>query len=141
MFFSKKALFGGMLLLGLSSLTWGQTVAGGNESSAVLAGKERFIDACAFCHGLTGQGDGMAADMLENQPADLTVLSKANDGRFPLTQVYAVIDGRTGMDSHGPRDMPVWGDVWSRNVPAEYAEYYVKGRILELILFMESIQQ
>ena len=37
--------------------------------------------------------------------------------------------------------MPVWGDVWRRNVPEQYAPYYVRGRILELILYLDSIQE
>ena len=111
------------------------------EDAAIAAGRERFVDACAFCHGLSGQGNGMAATMLEQQPSDLTLLSKNNEGKFPLAEVYRVIDGRGPGSSHGVRDMPVWGDVWKKNVPEQYADYYVRGRILELILYLDSIQQ
>ncbi len=54
--------------------------------------------------------------------------------------IYRIIDGRTGVATHGSREMPVWGDVWAKNAPPEFAEDYVKGRILELIMFLESIQ-
>lgn len=108
---------------------------------AVSAGRERFVDACAFCHGLSGTGNGMAASMLEQQPADLTQLSKNNAGRFPLASIYSIIDGRMSTAAHGARDMPVWGNIWKKNVPEQYAEYYVRGRILELILYLDSIQE
>jgi mono/diheme cytochrome c family protein len=108
---------------------------------AVAEGRERFIDACAFCHGLSGKGQGMAAHMLANQPADLTQLSRKNEGTFPLASVYSVIDGRLSTSAHGGREMPVWGDVWKTNVPSQYAEQYVRGRILELVLYLESIQE
>ena len=109
--------------------------------SGAAAGRERFVDACAFCHGLSGDGNGMAASMMDVTPANLTQLSKNNDGKFPLAHVYDVIDGRASTASHGNREMPVWGDVWRRNVPEQYAEYYVRGRILELILYLDTIQE
>ena len=115
-------------------------LADAGSESIVAAGRERFVDACAFCHGLSGRGNGMAAGMMEKQPSDLTRLSKNNQGQFPLAEVYSIIDGRAEVSSHGSRDMPVWGDVWKKNVPPEYSEYYVRGRILELILYLESIQ-
>lgn len=124
-----------------SSLGNAETPEPVSSASASQAGKERFIDACAFCHGLSGKGDGAAANFLEKEPANLTLLSKKNKGVFPLAELYQVIDGRMSQDSHGGREMPVWGDVWARGAPPEYAEYYVKGRVLELILYLDSIQE
>jgi hypothetical protein len=37
--------------------------------------------------------------------------------------------------------MPVWANTWSADVPEEYTEYYVKGRILELIMYLDYIQR
>ena len=108
----------------------------GLESAIVQAGKERFIDACAFCHGLAGTGNGMAASMLEKQPADLTLLSKQNRGEFPLQQIYRMIDGREQVRSHGSRDMPVWGERYREHQDPAIA----RARILELTLYLESIQ-
>jgi len=108
---------------------------------AVAAGRERFVDACAFCHGLSGKGQGMAAGMLEHSPPDLTQLRKNNGGRLPLRRLYDMIDGREALPAHGERDMPVWGAIWQRNVPEQYAEYYVRGRILELLLYLDAIQE
>ena len=129
------------LFLASCSLQAAAEPAASASDMAVDAGRERFVDACAFCHGLSGKGDGAAADMLEFPPSDLTQLAKNNEGQFPLAEIYSVIDGRAGTASHGNRQMPVWGDVWSRNVPEQYAEYYVRGRALELILYLDSIQE
>ena len=43
------------------------------------------------------------------RPADLTRLAEKNDGRFPYSRVFAVIDGRYLVPAHGEREMPVWG--------------------------------
>ena len=42
-------------------------------------------------------------------PANLTVLTKKNNGVFPFEAVYEVIDGRKEVTAHGTREMPVWG--------------------------------
>lgn len=112
--------------------------------SVIDAGRGTFIDACSTCHGVFGYGDGIVADMLNTAPANLTLLSKNNKGVFPWRKVYDVIDGRNQKADHGQRDMPIWGQVWEQSVPPEYkkdAEVFVRGRILELMLFLESIQK
>ena len=119
----------------------GETVQSKDAVTAVEAGYERFIDSCAFCHGVDAKGDGPAAGMLEKKPADLTQLARNNGGRLPITQVYDTIDGRNILRSHGLQEMPVWGDLWSNSVPAQYAEFYVRARILEILLFLDSIQE
>ena len=112
-----------------------------DAATAVEAGYERFIDSCAFCHGVDAKGDGPAAGMLERQPADLTQLAKDNGGALPIMYVYDTIDGRSMLRSHGPQEMPVWGDLWSKSVPDQYAEIYVRARILEILLFLDSVQE
>ena len=42
------------------------------------------------------------------RPADLTHISDRNGGTFPYAHIFAVIDGRYGVQSHGKREMPVW---------------------------------
>jgi mono/diheme cytochrome c family protein len=64
---------------------------------------------CASCHGDEGRGDGPVAQATKAMPADLTLLSKNNDGTFPYQKVRDVIDGRADVAAHGPRTMPVWG--------------------------------
>ncbi len=55
-----------------------------------------------------------------------------------------IIDGRTGVGPHGS-DMPVWGDIFKMHevdASADYgAETIVRGRILSLVKYLESIQQ
>jgi mono/diheme cytochrome c family protein len=114
------------------------------SSSAPPEGYGSYLDACSICHGAFGRGDGSMANMLEKAPADLTQLSKNNGGVFPWRYVYETIDGRLMSDAHGQRDMPIWGEVWTRAVPPEqrkHADVYVKGRVLELMLYLDAIQQ
>ena len=44
-------------------------------------------------------------------PADLTQFALRNGGVFPADRLREIIDGRH-VTSHGPREMPVWGDVF-----------------------------
>jgi mono/diheme cytochrome c family protein len=132
---------GSLLLVGMAGISFAETTPIEKSAGVVDSGYERFIDSCAFCHGVDGRGEGEAAAMLSKQPANLTQLAKNNGGKFPLAEVYAAIDGRDMPKSHGMREMPVWGDLWSKSVPPEYAEFYVRARILELVLFLDSIQE
>src|ERR1019366_1565146 len=73
------------------------------------AGKSEFQSSCATCHGTDGKGKGPLSEQLRVAPADLTVLAKKNNGVFPVSAIYEVIDGRKEIAAHGTRDMPVWG--------------------------------
>ncbi len=128
--------------------------AGGLASAAdkVLKadpGKREFENSCALCHGKDGKGTGGIVDLLKKSPSDLTMLSKKNNGVFPYARVYAVIDGREAIKAHGDRDMPAWGDRYSKDTEkaAEYyrdvpydAEMYTRSRILALIDYLNRIQ-
>ncbi|TPL13031.1 cytochrome c [Mesorhizobium sp. B2-4-11] len=72
-------------------------------------GQAEYLNSCAVCHGLEGRGDGPLRDLLIKRPADLTQLSRRNGGTFPYSRVFATIDGRYVLPSHGEREMPVWG--------------------------------
>lgn len=65
---------------------------------------------CASCHGPQGRGDGPVAQAMKAMPADLTLLSMNNDGKYPYEKVREIIDGRADVKAHGPRAMPVWGE-------------------------------
>lgn len=112
-------------------------------------GRQEYLSSCAACHGVSGQGDGPIAKSLSPRPADLTKLSEANNGVFPLSRVYEVIDGRIERLFHGSRDMPVWGDRYmegmiSRDFPGlvskELAEAVVRARILALVEYIYTLQ-
>ena len=60
-----------------------------------------------------GRGDGPVADTLKKKPANLTLLSKNNGGKFPYDHVYNMISGQEVVASHGTREMPIWGVLFA----------------------------
>lgn len=114
-------------------------------------GKIQYLYSCASCHGPHGKGDGLIARLLKRPPTDLTKLSLDNKGVFPFSRIYDVIDGRFGVEAHGSREMPLWGQLyqpWStpKAQPAPYVsnelgEAIVHDRILALIAYIETLQQ
>lgn len=115
-------------------------------------GKNEYVNSCAACHGAAGKGDGPVARSLKRIPTDLTKLSETNSGVFPFSRVYDVIDGRFEVETHGKRDMPVWGEAYRPGwgsaqsgvlpfyVSKELAESIVRGRILALIEYIFTLQ-
>jgi mono/diheme cytochrome c family protein len=114
-------------------------------------GKREYLNSCAICHGDSGKGDGLVAAFLNGPPSDLTVIRKNNMGVFPFDRIYAIIDGRTAIPAHGPRDMPVWGDRFKKYdaQQAELAlrfgihtdpEIFVHDRISALIRYISGLQ-
>lgn len=110
------------------------------DESVEAAGKARFMESCAVCHGPEALGDGPYASLLTKKPANLTVLAKNNGGTFPFNVVYDSIDGRGPNGAHGTKDMPIWGSNW-KGASAQGAETALRGRILETILYLRSIQK
>jgi mono/diheme cytochrome c family protein len=120
-------------------------------SNAALAeermsyGEAEYLNSCAVCHGLEGKGDGPLGDVLMKRPADLTHISQRNGGTFPYARIFAVIDGRYAVPSHGEREMPVWG----RQFLVDDAELYgpaggeivTTERIHELAGYVQSLQR
>ena len=76
-------------------------------------GASLYAAYCASCHGVAGQGDGPLRPVLATPPADLTRIAQRNEGRFVGSLVLSTIDGRYEVAAHGPRDMPVWGTVFT----------------------------
>ncbi len=114
----------------------------GEDSPALRAaiGKATYRVYCSNCHGETARGDGPVAEVLKVPPADLTRISENNRGVFPSADVYATIDGRTEVDAHGSREMPVWGLTFQdRNRDSEQ-EGAVQEKIRDLVFYLESIQ-
>lgn len=81
------------------------------QPTPITDGKAMFAEYCAVCHGSEGQGNGPAANALKKRPADLTQLSRKNNGNFPEVRVIRFIRGDDVIPAHGTRDMPVWGKV------------------------------
>lgn len=113
--------------------------------SAEPIGQSSYLANCAVCHGAGGQGDGPYAGYLTRKPATLTTIRERNHGIFPLEYLYKVIDGREMVAAHGTRDMPVWGEVFRTESVQDFwpwgSEQLVRGKILELIYYIQMIQE
>lgn len=120
--------------------------AGAATAQGMMAASEtEFMNSCAVCHGASGRGDGNLVNFLNVKPTDLTKLSANNDGKFPFLEVFQVVDGRTMVSGHGERDMPVWGRRYQDDVGETFGPYggetAVRARILELVYYIQSIQE
>ncbi len=113
------------------------------QDEVVLSnGRQEYHSYCATCHGVKAKGDGPLAELLTLKPADLTQLSKKNDGEFPFWRVYRIIDGREEIMAHGARSMPIWGAHFSSEEGGgPTTEERVLGRVLGLVYYLQSIQE
>jgi mono/diheme cytochrome c family protein len=103
-----------------------------------VKGPDLYRAYCATCHGPNGKGDGPTAAALKTRPADLTLLSKKNQGKFPENQVREFIAGDQVSASHGSREMPVWGPIFHR---IEEDQDFGNVRLKNLVKYLETIQQ
>lgn len=136
-----------ILITAVSALALAVTCVGQDQKAQVKkvpiaytqpgSGVEMFRSYCAPCHGNDGKGTGPAASALKKAPADLTALTRKNNGKFPDLEVTNTIRGEGGM-SHGSRDMPMWGDIF-RSVSS--GNMGVELRIKNLSDYIRSIQE
>jgi mono/diheme cytochrome c family protein len=114
-----------------------------SERAIVNTGHHIYQRMCAVCHGRDSKGNGPYAPMLTRAPPDLTVLSGANNGRFPFDRVFEIISGNELMPGHGTRDMPIWGQEFANEAEMLGVESRVlaRGRMLELMSYLEHVQQ
>jgi mono/diheme cytochrome c family protein len=120
------------------------TTSFAEENSAIKQGKKEYMAHCASCHGVTGEGDGPVAGSLKNKPPNLTYLhQQETDGAFPTRRVMDIIQGNKDYDknfrTHGPADMPVWGNVFYEE--AGERSSVAKARIRNLVDYIKSIQK
>jgi mono/diheme cytochrome c family protein len=121
----------------------------GAAAQSFEIGQREYMNSCAQCHGVAGQGDGVIAGYLSDAVPDLTTLQQNNDGVFPFAALYAIIDGSDTAGIHGSSEMPAWGTRYNAEVPRLLGEFYgpadqeafVRGRILALIEFISTLQQ
>lgn len=149
------------LLFGLSAGAFclAPSAAVGEEK---LIGSDEYAYSCLSCHGADGRGDGPMAEFLTVKPSDLTTIAKDNGGVFPVLEMFQIIDGRSVVGAHGLRgsgtivgaqaarepgasEMPVWGARFKAELDGKYGPYggeqAVRARILELVFYLEAIQQ
>ena len=100
-------------------------------------GVDLFHAYCGSCHGKDGKGNGPVAPTLKASVPDLTRIAKNNEGKFPEARVRRIIIGEGMIASHGSREMPVWGPIFSQ-VEADVDRAPV--RVQNLVKYLESIQ-
>jgi mono/diheme cytochrome c family protein len=111
-----------------------QPTSAPSDPGAVL-----FKTHCASCHGADARGGGPAAVALRRVPPDLTGYAERNAGVFPSEKLARIIDGRD-VTAHGDREMPVWGDVFTRAGAGETPEA-VSARIAAIVRYVQAIQR
>ena len=116
-------------------------IAENSHAFRVSRGRTSYRLFCRNCHGKEGKGDGPIGEMLKVQPADLTALTENAGGEFPAESVYQTIDGRNDVRGHGSREMPIWGFSFQDPSRLEDQEVEVRERILDLVEFLETLQE
>jgi mono/diheme cytochrome c family protein len=104
-------------------------------------GKQMYASYCSSCHGLDGKGKGPTAQVLKRQPADLTVLSRNNRGRFPFEHVRAVLEFGTSNRARGTEQMPVWGPILNELDTSYPGQNKGTVRIINMDRYIESMQE
>ena len=133
--------FAGVLAL-CAMLAATLTASRAQQEELVERGRFLYRVYCQTCHGETGRGDGTTAGVMKLAPADLTRLAAGEEGgEFPFSRVYRTIDGREEVRGHGEVGMPVWGLSFQELDRDIDQEDEVRGKILQLIEFLESIQE
>jgi mono/diheme cytochrome c family protein len=127
----KKGILGLVGSLLIATVT---SVAAGD----VAQGRAAYLQYCASCHGLTGDGNGPMARILTTPPANLRRLSERYGNPLPEKQIAQFIDGRAEVEAHGPRDMPVWGDRLTAELAGD--ERKTQELIAKLVAYLQSIQ-
>jgi mono/diheme cytochrome c family protein len=128
----------GALCLWCASMAWAQ-----DANTEFSVGKQEYLTSCSACHGETADGNGPISTMFKTRVPDLRKIAANNDGVFPLLKVIQVIDGRAVVRGHG-NPMPLFGRRFSAEAedPAMMgAEAITRGRVLELALYIQSIQE
>jgi mono/diheme cytochrome c family protein len=109
----------------------------------VAAGKDLFRQHCSVCHGLDAKGNGSLYDArsadksVRVPPADLTLLSQRNTGKFPAARVRDAIYSKGPIPAHGTPDMPAWGDVF---YSLKSDPKLLDSRVRNLTAYIESLQ-
>jgi mono/diheme cytochrome c family protein len=107
------------------------------HATTALSGQDLFREYCAVCHGTDAKGTGPAAAALKKKPADLTLVSNKNGGKYPEIMIQRMINGEDDVTAHGSRDMPIWGQIF-RHMSSN--EDLGAVRIYNLVKYIEQIQ-
>jgi mono/diheme cytochrome c family protein len=118
-----------------------EAAAPSSEQLRISAGRADYEAYCMACHGIEADGNGPIAPYMTPRPSDLRRIAARHGGVFPEAKMVAWIDGRDPIASHGTREMPVWGKAFRDETELnQLSETRVKGRIVLLVDYLESIQ-
>jgi mono/diheme cytochrome c family protein len=136
------------LLLTAIAATLASSMAYANQSTAKVTipvgktspsdSKQMYVSYCASCHGVDGKGQGPVASALRTPPANLTVMSKNNHGKYPDMHVMGVLQFGVSIPSHGTQEMPVWGPIFAKMNQADSLEEQL--RLGNLTLYLRTLQ-
>jgi mono/diheme cytochrome c family protein len=115
--------------------------AGCSSTPTQPLGERTFQTHCASCHGPLAEGDGPVAATLSVPVPNLRMLSQRNGGTFPTDAVASYIDGTSFPASHGTREMPVWGPIFSVTQQLVAGAESPEQRIAGVITFLRELQQ
>jgi mono/diheme cytochrome c family protein len=129
--------------IGAGFVAFAQTPTKTGPKANIVAGKELYHQHCSVCHGEDAKGNGSMYDPESGEPsrrvppANLTVLSERNAGKFPADRVRDAIYSKGPIPAHGTPDMPAWGDVFysMKSDPKS-----LEKRVRDLTAYIESIQ-
>lgn len=122
--------------------------AGALANAGSTTARDDFRALCADCHNTDAKGNGPLAANLTKSPPDLTRIKQRAHGTFDRKAVYDWILGLKMTQSHGTREMPVWGD-WLMDeamddstslTEAKAAEKQVEHRVMDIVRYIESLQ-
>ena len=109
----------------------------GSRAKQAMRGAEIFKVQCSPCHGMGAVT--ATVDTLQTPAPDLTKINERwGTSEFPIGAIARFIDGRKEVAAHGPREMPVWGEVYKAE---GLNEDEIRGRKGELIAYLMSIQK
>ena len=132
----------------ISALIAGEVQVAIAGSDEIARGRRDFMDLCADCHGEDAAGSGPLTINLTKIPPDLTRIKLRAHGKFDDKAILDWIIGLNMPDSHGSREMPIWGD-WLMDEMLEdstsldagrAAEKAVKQRVMAIVAYLKSIQ-
>ena len=83
-----------------------------SEDNPITNGAKTFEIKCASCHEHDAKAESESSQNRKVNAPDLRKISERNNGQFPVSRVYAIIDGREVVQQHGTRVMPAWGDLF-----------------------------
>lgn len=102
------------------------------------SGSSMFQSYCASCHGSDGRGAGPAAVSLKAAVPDLSLLAKHNHGKYPELRVMNALGWQRGMEAHGSKEMPVWGNLMRES---HEGDGLVHIRLRNITRYIETLQR